>query len=50
MATRVKPTAKDLYDADLYAGRRPSWLLRDGRFDELDLEHLIEEVEDLADR
>ena len=49
MATRVKPTAKDLYDADPYAwAHDQAALLRAGRFDALDLEHLIEELEDLA--
>jgi hypothetical protein len=49
VAARVKPTAKDLYDADLYAwALDQAALLRAGRFDALDLEHLIEEVEDLA--
>ncbi len=49
MATRVKPTAKNLYDADFYAwAHDQAELLRDKRFDELDLENLIEEVEDLA--
>jgi hypothetical protein len=49
VATRVKPTAKDVYDADLYAwALDQAALLRAGRFDALDLEHLIEEVEDLA--
>jgi Domain of unknown function DUF29 len=49
VATRVKPTAKDLYDDDLYAwANNQAALLRTGRFEELDLEHLIEELEDLA--
>jgi Domain of unknown function DUF29 len=49
VATRVKPTAKDLYQDDLYAwAQDQAALLRAGRFDALDLEHLIEEVEDLA--
>ena len=49
MATRIKPTAKDLYEDDLYAwAHDQAALLRAGRFDALDLEHLIEEVEDLA--
>ena len=49
MATRVQPTAKDLYEEDLYAwAHDQAALLRAGRFDALDLEHLIEEVEDLA--
>jgi hypothetical protein len=49
VATRVKPTAKDLYEEDLYAwAQDQSALLRAGRSDALDLEHLIEELEDLA--
>jgi hypothetical protein len=49
MATRIKPTAKDLYDEDFYVwARNQAGLLRDKRFDELDLANLIEEVEDLA--
>ncbi len=49
MATRVKPTAKNIYDTDPYAwAYDQAGLLRAGRFDALDLEHLIEEVEDLA--
>ncbi|MGH6943949.1 MAG: DUF29 domain-containing protein [Geminicoccaceae bacterium] len=49
MATRIK-LAKDLYEKDFYiwAGRQAE-LLRARRFDDLDLENLIEEVEDLAD-
>ena len=49
MATRVKPTANDLHENDLYAwAHDQAALLRAGRFDALDLEHLIEEIEDLA--
>jgi Domain of unknown function DUF29 len=49
VATRIKPTAKDLYDEDFYVwARNQAGLLRDKRFDELDLANLIEEVEDLA--
>jgi hypothetical protein len=49
MATRTKPTAKDLYEADFYVwARNQAELLRDNRFDELDLANLIEEVEDLG--
>jgi Domain of unknown function DUF29 len=49
VATRVKPTAKDPYEDDLYAwAHDQAALLRAGRFDALDLEHLIEEVEELA--
>jgi hypothetical protein len=49
VATRIKATAKDLYEEDVYAwAHDQAALLRAGRFDALDLEHLIEEVEDLA--
>ena len=49
MATRVKPAKRDLYDEDFYVWtRRQAELLRAGRYDELDLEHLIEEIDDLG--
>ena len=49
MATRIKPTAKDLYEADFYVwAQNQAELLRDKRFNELDLTNLIEEVEDLG--
>ena len=49
MATRIKPTAKNLYDEDFYVwAQNQAQLLREKRFDELDLENLIEEVEDLG--
>jgi hypothetical protein len=49
MATRIKPTAKDLYETDFYVwAQKQAELLRDKRFDELDVANLIEEVEDLA--
>jgi hypothetical protein len=49
VAARAKPTAKSLYDTDPYTSAYDqAALLRAGRFDALDLEHLIEEVEDLA--
>jgi len=49
MATRIKPTAKDLYDEDFFVwSQKQAALLRDRRFDELDLPNLIEEVEDLG--
>ena len=48
MATRIKP-AKDLYEEDLYLwSQTQAALLRARRFDELDLENLIEEVEDVG--
>jgi hypothetical protein len=49
MATQVKPKPRVLYDEDFYAwSRQQAALLRDGRFAELDLAHLIEEVNDLG--
>ena len=47
----ARPPAGDLYEDDfpLWAERRAT-LLRAKRFDELDLENLIEEVEDLSRR
>jgi hypothetical protein len=49
VATRIKPTAKDLYEADFYVwAQNQAELLRDRRFEKLDLANLIEEVADLA--
>ena len=49
MATRIEPTAKDLYEEDFYVWtQNQAELLRAKRFDELDLANLIEEVEDLG--
>lgn len=49
MATRIKPTTKDLYDKDFFVwSQKQAALLRERRFDDLDLENLIEEVEDLG--
>jgi Domain of unknown function DUF29 len=49
VATQVRPATKDPYADDLYAwAHDQAALLRAKRFDALDLEHLIEEVEDLA--
>ena len=47
----ARPPIRTLYDEDfpLWAERQAA-LLRAGRFDELDLENLIEEVEDLSRR
>jgi Domain of unknown function DUF29 len=47
----ARPPATDLYEADfpLWAERQAA-LLRARRFDELDLDNLIEEVEDLSRR
>ena len=48
MATRIEPRADDLHDHDPYAwSRAQAKLLRAGRFAELDLEHPIEEIEDV---
>jgi hypothetical protein len=50
MATRIKPTTSDLYEQDFYAwSKAQAALLRAGRFADLDLEHLIEEVDDLGE-
>ena len=47
MATRITHPAEDLYERDFYAwSRRQAELLRAGRFSDLDLGHLTEEVED----
>jgi hypothetical protein len=49
MATRAKPLPRPLYERDFYAWSKAQGdHLRAGRYDELDLEHLIEEVEDLG--
>ncbi len=48
MATRVKARS-DLHEDDLYAwSNAQADLLRAGRFAELDLAHLIEEIEDVG--
>ena len=49
MATQVKARKSELYEQDLYAwSRAQTDLLRARRFAELDLEHLIEEIEDVG--
>jgi len=49
MATKIETTARNLYEEDPYLWAQAQVaLLRDQRFAELDLAHLIEEVEDLA--
>jgi hypothetical protein len=49
MATRVKPTAKDLHEGDFFVwSNQQAARLRERRFDELDLTNLIEEIEDLG--
>jgi hypothetical protein len=50
MATRIKPTSEPLYEQDFYAwSKAQAELLRAGRLTDLDLEHLIEEVDDLGE-
>lgn len=50
MAIEIKTRPGTTYDADVYVwALEQAALLKERRFDELDLEHLIEEVEDLAD-
>jgi hypothetical protein len=50
MATRVKPTTGQLYEQDFYAWTKTqAGLLRAGRYADLDLAHLIEEVDDLGE-
>jgi hypothetical protein len=49
MATRIKQATKPLYEADFYVwSREQAALLRAGRYEELDLQNLIEEVDDLG--
>jgi hypothetical protein len=49
MATRIKRPPKHLYEEDFYVWtERQAALLRARRFDDLDVENLIEEVEDLG--
>ena len=50
MATQIERASQRLYREDFYAwSRQQADLLRDGRFSELDLSRLIEEVEDLGE-
>jgi Domain of unknown function DUF29 len=50
MATQIKPPAGRLYEEDFYAwSKAQAALLRAGRFADLDLAHLIEEVDDLGE-
>ena len=50
MATRVRSKARDLYDEDFYVWTEAqAALLRERRFEALDLANLIEEVEGLGD-
>ena len=50
MATKVQAKSAELYEADFYVwAEEQAALLRARRFDALDLDNLIEEVEGLAD-
>jgi Domain of unknown function DUF29 len=50
MATRVKTTTEHLYEQDFYAwAKAQADLLRAERCSDLDLEHLIEEIDDLGE-
>jgi Domain of unknown function DUF29 len=50
MATWIKPPPKSLYEQDFYAwSKAQADLPRAGRYAELDLDHLIEEVDDLGE-
>jgi hypothetical protein len=50
MATQVRPKTKDLYEEDFYVWTEAqAALLREHRFEALDLANLIEEVEGLGD-
>jgi hypothetical protein len=50
MATQVRPKSKDLYEEDFYVwSEAQAALLRERRFEALDLANLIEEVEGLGD-
>lgn len=49
MAARIDPRPRSLYEDDLHAwAEQQAALLRARRFSDLDLEHLIEEVEEVA--
>lgn len=49
MAVRVEARSSDLYEQDLYEwSRAQADLLRRRRFAELDLEHVVEEIEDVG--
>ena len=50
MATRIKPATEPLYEQDFYAwSKAQADLLRAKRYSDLDLEHLIVEVDDLGE-
>jgi hypothetical protein len=49
MATRLKAKTSDLYEQDIYAwSKEQADLLRARRFEDLDLEHVMEEIEDVG--
>jgi hypothetical protein len=49
MATWIKPPRKPFYDQAFYAwSKAQADLLRAGRYADLDLDHLIEEVDDFG--
>jgi Domain of unknown function DUF29 len=49
MAVQVKVRSSDLYEQDVYAwSEAQADLLRRRRFAELDLEHVVEEIEDVG--
>ena len=49
MAVHVKARSSELYEEDLYAwSQAQAELLRRRRFSELDLEHVVEEIEDVG--
>jgi hypothetical protein len=50
MATRIRPTTAPPYEEDFYAwAKAQADLLRAGRYSDLDLAHLIDEVDDLGE-
>ena len=50
MAPRIKPARKDLYEEDFYVWtQRQAELLRARKFEDLDLEHLLEQVAESGD-
>jgi Domain of unknown function DUF29 len=50
MATQIKSAPKEVYEEDFYVwSQRQAELLRARRFQDLDLEHLIDEVAELGD-
>ena len=50
MATRIEAAVEQLYEDDFYAwAKAQADLLRAGRYSDLDIAHLIEEVDDLGE-